>query len=714
MGNKIVADKGKVGDLVSISGTAGDSAKAASDKLKDFRADVREKANNYKTTYLEQWQDKYEEYYWNKKDSRYVQAKKSTIPPYNRSSAYGYEWKSGEPTGLRKKAKEDLETACNDLAGLTANIRYVPGVKADKLKSKFSSLNTFFDNFEDNGKAENFDKLLDDAFKDTSIEMATYKDKAKGDEEYKAFVVKVDGQQVPLSDAVNAFFTEYGAASTAAVAYASAHGGKIDDDELNKILSNMHDEYSKMLGSGSRIFNVASKEQQEALYQWLKEKNNLTDWPKTLDDLGDAMRKGDNKSLWPVFGNDTYGDYLRGLTGGSEGDEKTRNLAFAIGALTVGIGAGEASPKPEGPEDKEKEEKPWSGGTGPGGSNNGGSNNGGGGKFKTPDTEVDKDKSDKGEKGDDKTPDLTDRIKDKLPSPLTEIKKDYDALAREKFDEQFKTEEEYAEYVMKVNEEFESLTPEQLSGKLKEYGYDESEIQYLLQPENKDVAATAYASGKLNADLTTRANELAKADNVKDFDTKYDDPIDRTNDNESDTSSYAYLRDGDLNANVSPVNYNKDVKAAKETWTKSQETYTTAATKANAAIEKANSQAAELEKLQKQYGKDTSKWKEAEIKKYNETVDKYNKAVTEAISANKEATTAKASMDKAQEAYTKQYNDYQDKIKKEARDAYAQGRQNNNNNGNPSDSSDASNVTDTTPTGEIDPVTINSDGSISI
>ena len=717
---KVKATRGEVTKLAEASSTLSSHATNGKNFLDDFVESVNTAADSWKSN---------EDYI-----SKWIETAKTEVGEGN--TDYGYyitdehgqgpwQWNSEK---IKTKAKELLSAECDKLKGWTSDMSsWDPVTPASELDEKLQKIDPAIEAFE--GTTPNLDEALK-SLKDDGVDVTIGTDKVTGktmdengeykDYEYDAYVVDVNGDKIPISEAVNAAYTEYGTATNAAVAYASATNEENwSDEDLNTLLGNIHNNLSSLVGTG--MYNVASKEDQDGLYKELRKKG----WPVSLEDLAAKLGEGDS-GVWGALDLGEYGKYLTGLTG-ADGDDNARNLALTTLGLAVGLGKGfnkdDASPKSEQPEDtdkdKEKEEKSWPeetnpGGTNPGGSNNDGSNNGGGGKFKTPDTEVDKDKSDKGEKGDDKTPDLTDRIKDKLPSPLTEIKKDYDALAREKFDEQFKTEEEYAEYVMKVNEEFESLTPEQLSGKLKEYGYDESVIQYLLQPENKDVAATAYASGKLNADLTTRANELAKADNVKDFDTKYDDPIDRTNDNESDTSSYAYLRDGDLNANVSPVNYNKDVKAAKETWTKSQETYTTAATKANAAIEKANSQAAELEKLQKQYGKDTSKWKEAEIKKYNETVDKYNKAVTEAISANKEATTAKASMDKAQEAYTKQYNDYQDKIKKEARDAYAQGRQNNNNNGNPSDSSDASNVTDTTPTGEIDPVTINSDGSISI
>jgi hypothetical protein len=614
------------------------------------------------------------------------------------------EWKNSNESTYKGKIQELIDEY-NRIAKHMYNSNHSKVTeRASVINKAWTDVQTAINHFEES--AVSLSDALEKVEGEKAGEIGTDKISVEGVGDVEAFVIDVDGDKIPIAEALNAFYTYQGETSATAVDMASA--GKTEK-ELQEALDNIADNHKKLLKAGA--FGMASSKDLENFY-----KNNL--------EGKDGLPKYDGtKSLAELLADPSgYRDYLNKGTGGFTDADDSRAVWMALtgGVLGGFLKNGDASPDPEKPEDTEKDkEKSWTdgtspGGSGPGGSSNGGSNNGGGGKFKTPDTEVDKGKSDKGEKGDDKTPDLTDLTKDKLPSPLTEIKKDYDALAREKFDEQFKTEEEYAEYVMKVNEEFESLTPEQLSGKLKEYGYDESEIQYLLQPENKDVAATAYASGKLNADLTTRANELAKADNVKDFDTKYDDPIDRQNDNESDTSSYAYLRDGDLNANVSPVNYNKDVKAAKETWTKSQETYTTAATKANTAIEKANSQAAELEKLQKQYGKDTSKWKEAEIKKYNETVEKYNKAVTEAISANKEATTAKASMDKAQEAYTKQYNDYQDKIKKEARDAYAQGRQNNNNNGNPSDGSDAGNVTDTTPTGEVDTPTINPDGSFTI
>lgn len=190
---------------------------------------------------------------------------------------------------------------------------------------------------------------------------------------------------------------------------------------------------------------------------------------------------------------------------------------------------------------------------------------------------------------------------------------DYDAMARDKYETM--DQEELAERRGNITAEAEELFANEdktaLRNKLKEYGYDERDIDKIVQSE--DATISAMMEGDQRMTMSEYAKEFAEKDGVKDFDSKYDDEQDYRNYNE-DSSSHIIA-----NRNNDPV-----VQEKREDYIKSKEEYEKAADDVNTSVNNVNDSKDEIEKFKEEHGSDVSKWTKEDVKDYKDKVETYN------------------------------------------------------------------------------------------
>ena len=190
---------------------------------------------------------------------------------------------------------------------------------------------------------------------------------------------------------------------------------------------------------------------------------------------------------------------------------------------------------------------------------------------------------------------------------------DYDAMARDKYEtmDQEELAERRGNIISEAEELFANEDKTALRNKLKEYGYDERDIDKIVQSE--DATISAMMEGDQRMTMSEYAKEFAEKDGVKDFDSKYDDEQDYRNYNE-DSSSHIIA-----NRNNDPV-----VQEKREDYVKSKEEYEKAADDVNTSINNVNDSKDEIEKFKEEHGSDVSKWTKENVKDYKEKVDTYN------------------------------------------------------------------------------------------
>lgn len=190
---------------------------------------------------------------------------------------------------------------------------------------------------------------------------------------------------------------------------------------------------------------------------------------------------------------------------------------------------------------------------------------------------------------------------------------DYDAMARDKYETM--DQEELAERRGNITAEAEELFANEdktaLRNKLKEYGYDERDIDKIVQSE--DATISAMMEGDQRMTMSEYAKEFAEKDGVKDFDSKYDDEQDYRNYNE-DSSSHIIA-----NRNNDPA-----VQEKREDYIKSKEEYEKAADDVNTSVNNVNDSKDEIEKFKDEHGSDVSKWTKEDVKDYKDKVETYN------------------------------------------------------------------------------------------
>ena len=230
---------------------------------------------------------------------------------------------------------------------------------------------------------------------------------------------------------------------------------------------------------------------------------------------------------------------------------------------------------------------------------------------------------------------------------------DYDQLAMEQY--QFETgAEEIEKYRLGIMEQVEALYASgdfsTLSAQLKEFGYGTAEIATIIA--SKSMTMTAILDGNTRNILSQKAVELAKADGVENYTSKY-----------TNNPSTSELADDKKPLRTLHVNSdNKELCDMEDALDGLEEDYRTKVDEANKLLDEAevNKKAVDdiKAKYEKEYGTDTSKWTEEAAKEYDEAIGKYNTSAEAANKAIEEANTAKDSYQKSRTEFEKACEDY--------------------------------------------------------
>lgn len=293
--------------------------------------------------------------------------------------------------------------------------------------------------------------------------------------------------------------------------------------------------------------------------------------------------------------------------------------------------------------------------------------------------------------------------------------KDYDALAREQFEAQGdeKIAENRAKITEEANELFDAADNTELVKKLKEYGYTEMDINDIIKDRN--LVTSALIEGDQRQQLAKIAKELAKEDGIEDFDSKYDDGqcchnfYDGTNEalleNMSKDPTVATAKEA---LNDATTKYTDSVKTSQEAITKvneaekaiqstkdeivknvAEDTKNWSAAeqkKYNAELKEAqdkfinengdatkwdSTKVNEYQKIEndlkdkyvEEVQKDSTKWSNEQIEKYNKSVDNYNESLKDAKTKYEATTAAKTAYDNSKTSYEKTCETFIKKVK---------------------------------------------------
>ena len=189
-----------------------------------------------------------------------------------------------------------------------------------------------------------------------------------------------------------------------------------------------------------------------------------------------------------------------------------------------------------------------------------------------------------------------------------------------------------------------------ITKQLQEYGYETAEIATILA--SKSMTIKAVVDGHTRTQLATRAAEMAKADGVNDYKSKYSE--NPTTDQLADDSKP--LRTLHVNSD------NKELVDMEANLDKLEEAYKTKVEDANKLLDEAkvNKEAVDAlkEKYEAKYGKDTTKWNEDAAKEYATAVEKYNDSAEKANEAIEVANKAKEELHTSREAFDKACEEY--------------------------------------------------------
>lgn len=285
------------------------------------------------------------------------------------------------------------------------------------------------------------------------------------------------------------------------------------------------------------------------------------------------------------------------------------------------------------------------------------------------------DEEDTKEEEDEKTNDIEiEKIsEEELPESVTpEEEVDYDELAKEQFE--FETDyeellEHRSEIIEDIENKFNTGDLDSIREELKEYGYNSAEIEALLQ--DRFMTTKAIIQGDQDAQIAKIARELAAADGVEDFVSKYEGRPDYSALEDDGPSESLMLASEDENV----VKLYGEMKEAKESYTKTVE-------ETNEMLKEVteNKQAMEdlKAKYEKEYGEDTSKWTEDAAKEYNESIKAYNDSVTKASEQMKVLEESKTSYETAKKEFTEAREAYYEKQKNESSTSTASDTSNGN------------------------------------
>ena len=253
---------------------------------------------------------------------------------------------------------------------------------------------------------------------------------------------------------------------------------------------------------------------------------------------------------------------------------------------------------------------------------------------------------------------------------------DYDQMARDEYEFGEGAEsiiEHRTEIIRDIDDKLATGDYDSLRKQLKEYGYSDPEIEAILQDREK--LYRAILEGDEKQILAEKAQELAKADGIEDYDTSYDDRPDYKDLDEEDSELLALTSE------------DEDICELKEAVDEAKEDYAKVVEETNEALKEFKTNKESMEaiaaKYTEKYGEDTTKWTNAAIQEYNEAVKTYNASaekITEQLTKLEESKTA----------YKDAYKEFVD-----AKEEYYEKLRSDNTNDSDNSSNSGSNLTDT-------------------
>ncbi|MBQ4031155.1 MAG: hypothetical protein II625_05320 [Bacilli bacterium] len=173
---------------------------------------------------------------------------------------------------------------------------------------------------------------------------------------------------------------------------------------------------------------------------------------------------------------------------------------------------------------------------------------------------------------------------------------------------------------------------------LRQGGFNDVDIDVIMN--NKEIAVTAYILASESKSLTDIANQLAVANNIQNFDTMYDNGLNRMS-----------LENG-LSQSKLMAEVDDSVQDARTNVQNARNKYNESVKKANDSIEDAEKKKEEMEAVKKRIieksGEDPSKWDDDDVEAYNKAIEEYNKANKLANEAHNEAMNNKELLDQAE------------------------------------------------------------------
>lgn len=239
-----------------------------------------------------------------------------------------------------------------------------------------------------------------------------------------------------------------------------------------------------------------------------------------------------------------------------------------------------------------------------------------------------------------------------------EEEKDYDALAKEQFE--FETDyeellEHRSDIIEDVESKYDSGDLESLREELKEYGYNNAEIDAILQ--DKFTTIKAIVQGDQDAQIAKIAHELAKADGVEDFTSSFEERPD-----------YSLLEDDGPSDKLMLASEDENVVKLYDEMKEARDAYNKTIDETNEVLKEVTDNKQSMEELkakyEKEYGEDTTKWTEDAANEYNEAIKEYNESVEKATKQMETLEQSKSTYETArkefdtarEEYYTKQKN----------------------------------------------------------
>ena len=230
---------------------------------------------------------------------------------------------------------------------------------------------------------------------------------------------------------------------------------------------------------------------------------------------------------------------------------------------------------------------------------------------------------------------------DKIPATINpDIAKSIDQQAAEIYFNRSPEEiaAERANALSAVDMAFSGENVEEFKDVLRQGGFSDVDIDVIMN--NKEIAVTAYILASESKSLTDIANQLAVANNIQNFDTMYDNGLNRMS-----------LENG-LSQSKLMAEVDDSVQDARTNVQHARNKYNESVKKANDSIEDAEKKKKEMEEVKKRIieksGEDPSKWDDDDVEAYNKAIEEYNKANKLANEAHTEAMNNKELLDQAE------------------------------------------------------------------